>query len=262
MELVGWVLDMDGVLWLAEQPIKGSARAVEILREKGEQIAFVTNNSYARRGDVAAKLGRHGIDARDDVITSAMAVASLVEPGERILVCAGPGVVEELTNRGCEIVAMPTDDPGQPVEVDAVVVGYHPEFDYGRMWASTRAVLDGARLLATNSDSTYPTPQGLAPGGGAILAAIETATGVRAEVAGKPHSPIADLVRDRLGNYGIVVGDRPETDGAFARVLGFRFGLVLTGVTSENELPQDSPPEVVARDLFDLVMKVMTVKRV
>jgi 4-nitrophenyl phosphatase len=114
-------------------------------------------------------------------------------------------------------------------------------------------VRGGARLVATNDDGTYPTPEGPIPGAGSILASIETAAGTSASVAGKPHPPMADLVRSHVGAEGWVVGDRPETDGRFAEVLGFRFGLVLTGVTRPDDLPVTPEPEAVADDLLTLV---------
>jgi 4-nitrophenyl phosphatase len=134
---------------------------------------------------------------------------------------------------------------------DVVVVGFHRDFDYGRMQAASPAVRAGARLLATNDDATYPTPEGLIPGGGAILASVSTASAVVAEVAGKPHQPMADLLRHRVGDEGIVVGDRPDTDGRFAVTLGYRFALVLSGVTTA--VPVEPEPDVVAADLAELV---------
>ena len=112
-----------------------------------------------------------------------------------------------------------------------MVVGFHREFDYERLRVASTAVRAGARLLASNDDATYPTADGPIPGGGSILAAVERASGVAATVAGKPHRPMADLIRARLGPAGIVVGDRPDTDGALATAMGWRFGLVLSGVT-------------------------------
>ena len=132
-----------------------------------------------------------------------------------------------------------------------VVVGFHRDFDYGRLQAASAAVRGGARLLATNDDATYPTPEGLIPGGGAILAAVKTASGVEAEVAGKPYRPMADLLRARIGPKGVMVGDRPDTDGRFAVTLGYRFALVLTGVTAA--LPVEPEPDLVAADLATLV---------
>lgn len=249
---MGWVLDLDGVVWLADRPIEGAAGAVRALREAGEPIVFVTNMSYGRLADVVDKLGSMGIDAKDDVVTSATAAASLVEPGERVLVCGGPGLVEAVESRGAVALAAAGAEP--PADLDAVMVGYDPAFDYARMTAAATAVRRGARLIASNDDATYPTPNGPIPGGGAILASIERATGVAATVAGKPHPPICELVRERVGADGIVVGDRAETDGRFARALGFRFALVLSGVTTQDQLPVEPSPDVIAPDLATLVL--------
>lgn len=247
---MGWVLDLDGVVWLADQPIAGSVEAIAQLREAGERLAFVTNNAQSKRSVVEDHLAELGIDPRNDVITSAMAVAALVEPGERVLACAGPGVVEALEQRGVEVV-----DKGP---ADAVVVGKHDEFDYKRLRAASRAVIGGARLLATNTDTSYPTPTGLDPGAGAILAAVTAASGTQpVAVAGKPHDPIAALVREHTGERGIVVGDRADTDGAFARQLGYEWALVLSGVTTRASLPVEPAPDFVADNLASVVAKVL-----
>ena len=244
-EPMGYVLDLDGVLWLGDVPIPRAADAVIALRAKGERVLFVTNNSSETVAAQATKLARFGVPAEGDVVTSAQAAASLVEPAERVLVCAGPGVVEAMEQRGA--VAL-REGPA-----DAVVVGLHRDFDYERMRAAFRAVDSGARLISTNSDRTYPTPTGPIPGGGAIAASIAYAADVEPVVAGKPHQPMVDLVLDRLGPVGTVVGDRPETDGRFARALGYRWALVLTGVTARSDLPVDPAPDVVAESLAELV---------
>jgi 4-nitrophenyl phosphatase len=253
---MAWALDLDGVVWLGKTPIPGAADAVARLRAAGERVAFVTNNSYGRRDDVAAKLAEHGIDPGDDIVTSAVVAAAMVRSGERALVCGGPGISEELGLRGVEVVdaSAPEATDGR---FDVVVVGYHPTFDYHRMDTASAAVRSGARLLATNDDATYPMDSGIRPGGGAILASVATAAGVTPEVAGKPHRPAADWVRERLGPDGVMVGDRPDTDGRFAVALGYRFGLVLSGVTTEADLPTDPPGDVVAPDLATLVAQVL-----
>ena len=136
----------------------------------------MTNNSFGRRSQVAERLAAHGIDPGDDIVTSAVVAAGLVQPGERALVCGGPGIVEELTLRGVEVVdASAPEATAGPFDV--VVVGYHPTFDYQRMDTASAAVRAGARLLATNDDATYPMDTGIKPGGGAILASIATASG-------------------------------------------------------------------------------------
>ena len=238
---MGWVFDLDGVIWRGDEPIAGAAAAVSGLIDSGAEVLFVTNMSAFPAADVEAKLQRHGIDGRGRVITSAMAAARLLEPGERALLCAGEGVRDVLEQRGVEVVTSGA--------ADAVVVGYHREFDYERMTVAARAIWGGARLIATNDDATYPTADGLLPGGGAILASIVVATGASPIIAGKPHQPIVDLVRDRLGVTGVMVGDRPDTDGAFARALGYTFALVLSGVTTSTDLPVSPTPDLVASDV-------------
>lgn len=251
-----WGLDLDGVIWSGIEPIAGSAAAVAQLRSAGHSVVFVTNNSFATIAQQEAKLGSFGIDATGAVISSAQAAASLVSEGERVLVLGGPGVVEALEARSIDVVAVEEIVDGQAAvvaaAVDAVIVGLDWQLDYHRLSAAVQAILAGARFIATNTDSTYPSERGLLPGAGAIVAAVAAATGVTPTVAGKPEQPAADLVRARYGTRGIMVGDRPETDGAFAVSLGYDFGLVLSGVTTDpaGVVP---PPDVVGADLAALV---------
>jgi HAD superfamily hydrolase (TIGR01450 family) len=249
---VTWVLDCDGVIWLGDDPLAGSKEAVRRLREKGERVVFLTNNSFPKVADHLAKLERLGMPtAPEDLISSPMAAASLLRPGERALVLGGPGILEALQAREVEAV-----EPGKEVgdgRVDAVVVGFDLEFDFSRLAAATTALRAGARLIGTNDDATFPTTSGLLPGAGSFLAAVAKAGGKVPVVAGKPYAPVADLVRARIGEVGTVVGDRPSTDGRFARVLGSRFALVLTGVTPPGHGPVDPEPDVEAPDLASLV---------
>jgi len=240
---VAWVFDLDGVIRLGPHPIPGAAEAVARIRAAGQAVAFVTNNSSHTIDHVHDELTSFGIDVeRQEIVTSATAVATLVTPGERVLACAGPGVVEALRHRGAEVV---TDGPA-----DAVVVGFHADFDYAGLARAAAALHGGARLLASNDDASYPTPDGLRPGAGAILAGVSVAGGVTpVAIAGKPYAPIADLVRSRLGPVGVAVGDRPDTDGRFAVALGYDFALVLSGVTTAADLPVEPTPSFVALDL-------------
>lgn len=243
---MAWILDLDGVIWLAGEPIPGSAEAVAALRAAGERVCFVTNNSSVRLGDQEAKLSAFGIPAAGDVLTSAMAAALLLQPGQTALVCGGPGVVEALERRAIT--------PVRDGDADAVVVGFHLDFDYGRLRAAHAAIRSGARLIGTNDDATYPTPDGPIPGGGAILAAVAYATGVDPVIAGKPYAPMAGLVHELAGHGPhVVVGDRPSTDGMFATTLGAPFALVLSGVTAVGDLPVRPEPAWVSTDLAALV---------
>ncbi|MEO1058486.1 MAG: HAD hydrolase-like protein, partial [Actinomycetota bacterium] len=221
----------------------------------GRRVVFVTNNSAPTIERHEAALAAIGVDARGDVVSSSMAAARLVEPGQRVLVSGGPGIAEAVERRGATAVPNDGDDDGR--HCDAVVVGIDRGFDYKRLAWSSRVVRDGGCLIATNGDATYPTPRGPEPGGGALVAAVERASGVDAVVAGKPESTMAELIVDELlAPAGVdiravvMVGDRPETDGLFAARLGCRYAQVRTGVL----LPGQRVPSGVtaAFDVADL----------
>jgi 4-nitrophenyl phosphatase len=249
---VTWLLDCDGVVWLAELAIKGASEAVAILRNSGTRVVLLTNNSYPRRSDHLAKLERMGMPTDSaDVLSSAMAAALLLEAGERALVLGGPGIIEELTARGVTTVTPGGD--GETGPVDAVVVGLYPSFDFSSLTAAATALHGGARLIGTNDDPAFPTSTGMLPGAGSLLAAVACAGGVEPTIAGKPYEATIGLVRERIGEVELVVGDRPSTDGVLARRLGARFGLVLTGVTSAGHGRLDPGPDHEAADLLALV---------
>jgi HAD superfamily hydrolase (TIGR01450 family) len=234
--------DLDGVIWLAHQPIPGSVEAIAQLRAAGHRVLFVTNNSGARVEEQEAALAAIGIPASGDVLTSANAAALLIQPGERVLVCGGAGVVEAVLGRGATVA---DDESITRGEVDVVVVGFHRDFDYDEMLVASRAARNGARLIGTNDDATYPTPDGPIPGGGAILASIVIASGVTPIIAGKPYEPMAALVRATVGaeaaKSAVMVGDRPETDGLMAATLGCRYAHVESGVTPPGSTVVPTP---------------------
>jgi 4-nitrophenyl phosphatase len=133
-----------------------------------------------------------------------------------------------------------------------------------------QAVLGGARLLGTNDDVTFPAHDGLRPGAGSLLAAVVAATGATPELAGKPYGPMCELVRDLAdaGDAGnedaghpetghVMVGDRPDTDGRFARALGWRWSLVLSGLIGKDDLPVDPDPDTVHDDLLACVREYL-----
>jgi 4-nitrophenyl phosphatase len=242
-----WVLDLDGVVWLAGTAIPGSPDAVRRLHDAGETVAFVTNNSGPTLSQYAGMLAGTGIEVDEgELVTSAQAAASLLEPGSRAAVVGGPGLLEAVEARGVAVVP-PHDHPA------AVVVGRSLELDFGSLAAAASAIREGARFLATNTDATFPTGHGLEPGAGALVAYLEVGSGSKAEVAGKPHQPAADLLRNRFGPAGVVVGDRPDTDGTFAELIGAPFALVLSGVTGPGDLPVSPAPDTVEADLAAVV---------
>ena len=240
--------DLDGVVWLAHEPIAGAVDAVRRLRAAGIRVLFVTNNSFSTRKQQMEALGRIGIDAEGDVVTSAMSAATEIRPGWRVMVCGGEGLIEEVKMAGGQVV-VPYLDRGAGGLFDAVVVGFHREFDFEVLSDALTAVRGGALLIGSNNDPNYPTPTGPIPGGGAILAAVEKTTGKQALVTGKPHQPMAELVYAMcpgvIADEMVMVGDMPETDGAFARTIGCSYALVLSGMTPSGsgvdaEIVEDS----------------------
>ena len=237
--------DLDGVVWLMHQPIAGSVNAIQLLKNAGHRVLFVTNNSYSVISNQENALAKIGIDSHNDVVTSSQAAGALLRKGERVLLGGGPGAVEAVKNAGAVLAGQSDDQTDSEIdqEVDTVMVGFHPSFDYRGLTRLSQAVRNGARLIATNDDATYPTPRGLIPGGGSILASVVAASGVEPIIAGKPHQPMADLVRQVLGVTDLsdawMVGDRPSTDGLFAQTVGCKFAQVLTGISSLKDVSDD-----------------------
>ena len=246
-----WLVDLDGVVWLADEPIKGSNAAIGALQNAGIRVAFFTNNSFSTRVEMLAKFKRHGIDlSSQDLLSSSQAAAALVPAGSRASVLGGAGIAEALEARDVEVIDL--DLLSGAVQVEAVVVGLDRGLTFDRLTKACRAITGGARFLATNDDATYPTTNGVLPGGGALVAAVGYATRVQPVIAGKPHAPSVELATRVLGRVSVVVGDRPETDGEFARGLGARFAMVRSGVTSASEevLPT---PDIDGPDLLSIV---------
>ena len=241
--------DLDGVVWLAHQPIPGSVRAIASLREAGIRVVFVTNNSFSTYDEQVAALASIGIPAEGDIVTSAMSAATAMKSGWRVLVCGSRGLIEEI-GRVAKDVVVAYQEPLASGDFDAVAVGFHREFNYQVLTDALTAVRGGAVLIGSNDDPTYPTPNGPIPGGGSILAAIEKASGVTPIVTGKPYEPMALLVRELCGDVlpdeMVMIGDRSDTDGGFAKTMGARFAMVLSGVMSSAD---GSDADIVAPDL-------------
>ena len=235
--------DLDGVVWLAHQPIPGSVEAIASMRAAGSRVVFVTNNSFSTYSQQVAALAAIGIEADGDIVTSAMSAATAMLPTWRVLVCGGAGLIEEVSRVVAEVVVA-YEEPGASGPFDAVVVGFHREFTFQVLSDALTAVRGGAVLIASNDDPTYPTPNGPIPGGGSILAAIEKASGVSAVVTGKPYEPMANLVRNMCPGVSsdamVMVGDRIDTDGGFATVMNARFAMVLSGVMDAAEAGTDA----------------------
>jgi HAD superfamily hydrolase (TIGR01457 family) len=228
-----FLFDLDGVLYRGDRPIAHAAEAVAAIRSMDKGVAFVTNNSSRTPGAVAAHLASVGVDARpDEVETSALtAAAELPRRGVRTAFVVGEdGLRTALASAGVE--------PAHGVDVDAVVVGWDRSFTYEKLLAASLAVQHGATLFATNADANYPAPDGSTwPGAGSLVAAVETASQTRATIFGKPNAPIFEAARRRAGGgRPLVIGDRIDTDIEGARRLGWDSALVLTGISTREDL--------------------------
>ncbi len=236
------VCDLDGVLYRGNVALPGAGEALAALSRAGLSLVFVTNNATKTSAEAAAKIRRvTGFEAHeDDVLTSAQAAAHLLgSETPPTLLFGAAGARSPLEHAGVPIV----DDWH---EAEAVVAGLDLSLSYESLTQAVMAVNAGARFIATNTDPTYPTPGGLWPGAGSLVAAVEAATGVVPEVAGKPHPAMRSLLHERLrGRRVAVIGDRPETDLALGVAEGWQTILVLTGVTASPEGVEPRPDNVV-----------------
>ncbi len=246
-----WILDLDGVVWLLNDVLEGSKEAIEKIRSMGSDVRFVTNNSVLTVSSYLKKFSGFNIEAHEhELFTSSMAAASLVAPGERAYVIGGPGLLEEVSRVATLVTEEEADD--RHAGVDVVVVGWDHRFNFSKLTKAMWAVESGARLIATNSDTTYPTPEGLIPGAGSVVASVEAASRTNATFAGKPNKAIADLVSASIDGEAVMVGDRYSTDGLFASTMGIPFFLVESEVS--EEIPRDLPqPVMTCRSLYEIV---------
>jgi HAD superfamily hydrolase (TIGR01450 family) len=232
----GFLFDLDGVLWLGSEPIPGAAEAVAALIGAGKGAAFLTNNPRAGAEDYAARLRREGIEVGPErvvtagAVTAALAAASPAA-GRGAYVIGTDSFKREVAEAGASLL-----DGEAGREAGIVVVSGHAGFDYGELRTATAALLRGAELFATNRDPTMPMPEGLWPGTGSILAAVETASGASAAVGGKPQRPIFERGRALVGGSRVaMVGDRLDSDIEGAAAAGLETILVLTGSTGREE---------------------------
>ncbi|MCU1594121.1 MAG: HAD-superfamily hydrolase, subfamily, partial [Frankiales bacterium] len=242
------LLDLDGVLYLGQDPIAHAAESVAEARRQGMRAAFVTNNASRRPAAVAQHLTALGIPAEpDDVVTSAEAAVALlsrrIEPGAKVLVLGTDDLMAEVAAGGFEPVR-------QAQGVAAVVQGLAPTTAWTDLAEAAVAITAGALWVAGNTDTTYPSPRGPLPGNGALVQALVTATGQRPIVVGKPEPELHRASVERVGaTRPLVVGDRLDTDVLGAVRAGCDSLLVLTGVTDVEQVltaPEGMRPTYVA----------------
>jgi glycerol 3-phosphatase-2 len=242
-----FLFDLDGVLYRGDRAVPGAAETLTALREAGREVIFLTNNSARTPHAVAEKLEGMGIRADPSgVVTSAMAAASMLEGVRSAFVIGEEGLRAALAEAGMEVLG------GEPARADAVVIGWDRTFDYDALRIASVLVQRGARLYATNTDASYPAPGGeLWPGAGALVAAVEATTGVRAEAGGKPQAPLFEAALDRAGTRPartLMVGDRVETDLVGAARVGIDGAAVFSGASGPADLLDHDAPAVAAMD--------------
>ncbi len=235
------VFDLDGVIWVGDHEIDDAGRILTRAAEAGINLLFATNNASRTRANLVSEIKSiTGFEADPTkVISSAMAGAALLDTNDRsCLVVAGPGVTEAVESVGVVV----SDDWRT---ADAVIAGFSRDLAYPQLRDATLAIRRGARFIATNTDSTFPAPDGQWPGAGATVAFLVEATGTRPLVAGKPNRAIRELISQRLvGDRVAVVGDRPETDLALAKAGKWLAVLALSGVTADaTDVPDRYKPD-------------------
>ncbi|HKH16714.1 MAG TPA: HAD-IIA family hydrolase [Solirubrobacteraceae bacterium] len=252
------LLDLDGCLWLGDDALEGAIDAVASLREAGKGIAFLTNDVRHAPEEFVRKLWRLGFQASlDEVVTCGAALQFvLAERSDKgaAFVIGSQALVDHVADAGMRIV----NNTQFATRADIVAVGAHEGFDFRELRIATQAVLRGAELIGVTRDRTFPMPDGPWPASGAVLAAVEEATGRRAErTVGKPEPDMYAAARDRLGEGRyLAVGDRLDVDVAGARRAGIDSALVLTGGTARSDAEAADPrPTHVADSLAALVLR-------
>jgi glycerol 3-phosphatase-2 len=250
------IFDLDGVVFLIDEPIRGAAEAVERLRADSTPIAFATNNASRRAADVAALLNGMGVSAEPaEVLTSAGATATLLAErlpaGAPVLVVGAEALRAEVRDVGLTVVGTVEDEPV------AVVQGYGPEVGWKHLAEAALAVRAGATWFATNTDRTLPSPRGPLPGNGSLVAVLRTALDREPDVVvGKPQPGLFRTAATLAeAQRPLSVGDRLDTDIQGAVTAGMDSLLVLTGVSGPADLlaaPEDRRPTYVAADLSGL----------
>jgi HAD superfamily hydrolase (TIGR01450 family) len=226
------ICDIDGVIYRGERVLQGAGTALQRLQEAGVTLHFATNNSATSPATVSEKITRvTGVEVGpESIVTSSQAAVHLLgdDPGP-VMVLGSEGLLSALADAGIGV----TEDPDQAT---ALLVGLDWDLSYDRLARAADAVRAGARFIATNTDPTYPIADGLLPGAGAVVAAVQTTTGVVPEIAGKPHAPMRALLRAKGIRKAWVIGDRVDTDIALARAEdNWTSILVLTGVTKPED---------------------------
>jgi 4-nitrophenyl phosphatase len=267
------LVDLDGVVYRGSEPIAGIAGLLARRAAAGDEVVYVTNNSMWYRAEYVARLASMGAPVSADRVVSSPRATALylreIDPGlERVLALGAAGLGRELADVGFSVVMAGEaaervlregldrfEASGRP---GAVVVGLDPELSWERLAVAASSIRAGARFVATNRDPIYPTERGLMPGSGAVVAAVEAASGVSPVSIGKPAPLLLEEAARVVGSRAadaVMIGDGILTDLPAARAVGARCVVMLTGVTSRAEaeaLQGAEAPDAIAADAAEL----------
>ena len=253
MTIRSLILDMDGVLWHDSDPIGDLPAIFAEINRRNLRVVFATNNATKTIDQFVRKLASFGVQAEPwQVVTSATATAHLLKQqhpqGGTVYVVGEAGLIQILAEAGFR------HSSQNPL---AVVVGMDRHLTYEKLKQATLLIRSGVPFIGTNPDKTFPTPKGLVPGTGAVLAALEAASDTPPQVIGKPSPLMYRFALERLDTTPeetLIVGDRLETDIAGAQALGSPCALVLSGVTTREQAAAWQPaPEMIAENLAAVI---------
>lgn len=252
----GLIIDMDGVLWRDNQPIGDLPSIFNQLAEKKLKFILATNNATRTVAEYQEKLNGFGVNVEPwQIINSGQATGiylrEIFPEGCRIFLFGQPGLKRTLEECGHTIV----DEKASGVQV--VVGSLDTSLNYAKLKHGSLLIQSGCKFIGTNPDASLPTPEGLIPGSGTVIGALELASTTKATIIGKPEPLLYQIALKRLdleSNETLAVGDRLETDIAGAQAAGIHSALVLSGAsTREQALAFTPPPEIIVRDFTELV---------
>jgi 4-nitrophenyl phosphatase len=255
--LKGLILDMDGVLWHDSEPIGNLSEIFAQIQDLELDFILATNNATKTIQQYVEKLAGFGVQVKSEqIITSAVATFHYLQetlPDKKVVFIVGSeSLKKDAQSRGFNLLL-----EGEQKQADIVIVGLDPSMTYEKIGYAAKQIRAGAKFIATNTDATYPTPAGLLPGAGTVVAAVQTASGKEPLVIGKPSPSmylqameVMGLTPDRL----MCIGDRLSTDILGAHNGGFRSGFVLSGVNTLHDLEDwELQPDIIAENLTALI---------
>jgi 4-nitrophenyl phosphatase len=256
-QIRGLILDMDGVLWHDNEPIGNLSEIFSVISSMGLLVTFATNNATKNVDELLRKLAFFGVSAQaEQIVTSAIAALSYISrhypSTSRIYILGTDSLREQVRHEGFMVL----DEPN-PTNADIVLVSLDTDINYQKLANAGLLIRAGAQFIATNTDKTYPTPHGLLPGAGTIVAAVAAVSGQEPIVIGKPQPTLFNLAMERMGTQPgetLCVGDRLETDVLGGQNAGCMTAFVLSGASTLEQLQAwQAQPTIIAKDLSSLL---------